>query len=385
MMDRIYHHTRGKLLPARLKEAREAKCLNMTELAGRISVTPAAISQYEAGLKQPEWKTMGEICSVLEQPISYFVSERPSGSEDSCVVYFRSFKSKTKAVHRMLNQWRKWAGELVSYIENFVNLPQIQLPLFQGGSQYSNDEIEGFAMECRRFWGLGDGPIANLVSLLESKGIIVVRQSFGVQNVDAFSCWQSGKPLIFLGDDKGSAVRSRFDAAHELGHLLLHKDLTQEDLEEPDTLERIEGEANRFASAFLLPAKTFCSEIFSTNLTQFVSLKRRWKVSLAAMIYRCKDLGVFDEYQYVNLRKQLSFQKMLKKEPLDDELPFEETSLLTKSIELIVENKIKRPFDFPSDLLISSKVVATLGGIKEIFFMEERNKNVVLSLNLKRP
>src|SRR5689334_686467 len=142
-----------------------------------------------------------------------------------------------------------------------------------------------------------------------------------MDDVDAFSTWQDGRPFIFLADDKKCAVRSRFDAAHELGHMILHRHLTQDEIEDPDTLNRIEHEANRFAAAFLLPAKTFISEIYSSNLKQFLDLKKRWKVAIGAMIYRCKDLGVFDERLHVNLRKQMSFQGWVRHEPLDDEIP----------------------------------------------------------------
>src|SRR3546814_6566541 len=42
------------------------------------------------------------------------------------------------------------------------------------------------------------------------------------KNVDAFSCWRNGQPFVFLNTFK-SAERSRFDAAHELAHLVLHR------------------------------------------------------------------------------------------------------------------------------------------------------------------
>jgi len=112
-------------------------------------------------------------------------------------------------------------------------LPPLSIPELPNKPSYTNDEIEALAIACRRAWGLSDGPIANVVALLESKGFIVVRSEFGVMDTDAFSCIQDGRPYIFLSDDKGCAVRSRFDVSHELGHIILHSHMTQDQIEDP--------------------------------------------------------------------------------------------------------------------------------------------------------
>jgi Zn-dependent peptidase ImmA (M78 family)/transcriptional regulator with XRE-family HTH domain len=373
-----------RLIPARLKEAREARGLSMTELAGLIGVTPQAISQYESEDKQPEWATLMRISAHLEQPISYFTAGRPDGGEAAATAFFRSFKSRTKATHKMLRRWSVWAAQMVHYISESVNLPPVVVPEPPPALTPSDEDIERLATACRRLWGLTDGPIANLVALLESNGFIIVRSEFGVSDTDAFSCWQDGRPFIFLASDKGCAVRSRFDAAHELGHMILHRHVSQEELENSDILNRIEHEANRFAAAFLLPAKTFVSEVFSSSLKQFVELKKRWKVAIAAMIYRCKDLGLFDERQYLNLRKQISFHKYVKKEPLDDVLPVEQTQLIGQSVQLMINEHIKATTDFLIDLRLSARVLARIGGFSEELLTGQESETAIYQLALKR-
>jgi len=222
-----------------------------------------------------------------------------------------------------------------------------------------------------------------MVALLESKGFIVIRSEFGVDNADAFSCWQNGRPFIFLASDKDCAVRSRFDAAHELGHMILHRHLSQEELEDVEILARIEHEANRFAGAFLLPARTFVSEVFSSSLKQFIDLKRRWKVAIGAMIYRCKDLGIFDEQHYINLRKQMSFNKWLKKEPLDEALPVEEPKLLFQSIKLLIDSHIKVATDFLLELRLSARALARIIGCDETLFRLHDSGDATYTLALK--
>jgi Zn-dependent peptidase ImmA (M78 family)/DNA-binding XRE family transcriptional regulator len=373
-----------KLIPARLKEAREAKCFTMTELASLVDVTPSAISAFEADIKQPEWNTLMRISDKLEQPISFFTTGRPEGGEPTATAFFRSFKSRRKIYNKMLRRWSVWAAQFAKYVGTMVNLPPVEIPEVEYKLEHSEDEIEIIATNCRRLWGLADGPIANMVALLESRGFIVIRSEFRVSDIDAFSCWQDNRPYIFLATDKNCAVRSRFDAAHELGHMILHRHLSQDQVEDGDILNQIEREANRFAAAFLLPAKTFVSEIYSSNLRQFISLKSRWKVAMAAMIYRCKDLGVFDERQYINLRKQMSFEGIIKHEPLDDTIAIEQPQIISQCVKLIAASSIKQATDFVLDLHLSAKSLAALAGCPESVFTDEKTNPDIYPLALKQ-
>ena len=177
-----------------------------------------------------------------------------------------------------------------------------------------------------------------------------------------------GGPFVFLSSDKTAAVRSRFDAAQELGHIILHRWVSQDDLENPLVLKRVEAEANRFAGAFLLPYNSFPNEVYTPRLDAFVDLKRRWKVAIQAMVYRCKDLGVFDEAQVTNLYKQISFRKWRKREPLDDVIEFERPSLLKRAVELVVSAGKKMVDEIVSDLRIAGPLVAAFCGLSIDYF-----------------
>ena len=370
------------LMPSRLREAREACGFNMTELAEKIGVTPQAVSQYESKIKQPDSSTMMRICSVLHQPISYFTTERPPGGDEECTVFFRSFRSKTKTTNKRLDVWRRWAGQYIAFLSQKINFPKTDLPEIPLQDSYDDKQIERIATNTRRFWGLGDGPISNVVALLESKGIVVIRASFSIDDVDAFSCWQNGRPCMFLGSDKACAVRSRFDAAHELAHLLLHRHISRDQIEMSKTLDRVEQEANRFASAFLLPANTFPSEVFSASLSNFFELKLRWKASAAAMIQRCKQLGIFDDYQYVNLRKRLSSHGYLHKEPLDDKITIESPTLLQKATKLLIESGTCLGGEIISDVRLAADSIALIGGFDESLLIPRENQLIELGVSL---
>jgi Zn-dependent peptidase ImmA (M78 family) len=207
-------------------------------------------------------------------------------------------------------------------------------------AEFGEDGIDEIAEKVRTDWGLGLGPISNVLALLESNGIIACRYEMIGENVEAFSFWNGPRAFIFMASEKEAGVRTRFDLAHELGHLVMHRHIEQYEIEDKLKLKEIERQADRFAGAFLLPKHSFPNEVYSPRLDAFVNLKRRWKVSIQAMIYRCSDLGIFNEAQILNLRKQVSFRKWRTKEPLDDPalIPLETPKLLAKAFSLVAQS-----------------------------------------------
>jgi Zn-dependent peptidase ImmA (M78 family)/transcriptional regulator with XRE-family HTH domain len=339
--------------------------LSMTDLGEKVGVSRQAISLYEDGKRGPEPEILLRIVDVLGQPLSYFTTERPEGFGARGTRFFRAFKSKTSRTNRKCEILSDWFSQTASYFSNYVNLPSVSLPdvpppAKEGG--YSEPEIEAAATLCRRHWGLGDGPIGDVVALLESKGIIICRTEFNTSTVDAFSFWEGARPFIFLGADRESACRSRYDASHELGHLILHRHIDTKELK--SDLDRRENEANRFAAAFLLPEKTYPLEVFSSRLAAFIHLKRRWKVSAAAQIYRCSQLEILDEQQILNLRKQLSAKGWRKRELLDDQIPPEIPTVMQKSLRLILGNYVKTTADLLADIRLAPSVVEAFTGVR---------------------
>jgi Zn-dependent peptidase ImmA (M78 family)/transcriptional regulator with XRE-family HTH domain len=350
-----------RLIPERLTKARKAKRLSQQGLADILSLTRQAISAFELGVRHPDGATLFGIARALEQPLSYFGNDIPEGFGTLSTCFFRAFGSDTKQRNEQCKVLGEWASLTAGFFALNVNFPPLVLPDFSPTSStnfYSDDEIENAANKVRREWGLGDGPIGNLIALLESKGIFIVRIPIPDDDqVNAFSFWSGKVPFIILGAEKTSAVRVRFDIAHELGHLVLHHGFDDAELENKQTLKKIEAEANRFAGAFLLPPNTYRNEILTTRLDAFVELKRRWKAAISAQIYRCSDLDIFPEQQILNLYKQISARRWKKKEPLDDEIPLENPSLLKKTIELLINNNIFQPDEIVQSINLSEKCI----------------------------
>jgi Zn-dependent peptidase ImmA (M78 family) len=147
--------------------------------------------------------------------------------------------------------------------------------------------------------GVGELSISNLIHLLEANGVRVFSLAENCVEVDAFSFWMDNKPFVLLNTMK-TPERSRFDAAHELGHLVLHKHSTNNG-------RQAEQDADRFASAFLMPERSVLASVpRMPSLDLLISLKKNWKVSLAALVRRTFDVGLSTEWHYRQLSIELA-------------------------------------------------------------------------------
>ena len=132
-----------------------------------------------------------------------------------------------------------------------------------------------------------------------------------------------------------------FDAAHELGHLVLHRNIDRKSLSRSSDFKLLEGQAHQFASAFLLPAMAYSRELWSVSLDAFRSLKPRWGASIALQIVRARQLGMVNGNQEKRLWINLSRRGWRKREPLDDSMPSEKPSLVAEGMRMLVNNKVR--------------------------------------------
>lgn len=347
------------LIPSKLRDARKVARLSQGDLSDRIGVSRQAVSAYERGDKSPEPATFQKIADVLDQPVSFFTNTDGPGFGNPSTRFYRKFGSETLRRNEACAVLGDWLVQTAKYFDGFVNYPPTSLPDCapkDASGRYSFDEINDIALNLRKHWGLGPGPISNVLALLESKGIVVCRYEMEGESVEAFSFWNGPRPFVFMATEKEAGARRRYDLAHELGHLVLHRWIEQSELEDKPTLKAVEGEADKFAGAFLLPSTSFPNEVYTTRLDAFVPLKERWKVSIQAMVYRCRDLDIIDADQALNLYKQISFRRWRKKEPLDDprKIPIEQPRLLRRAVELLLESGKKHPEDILNELRLNA-------------------------------
>ncbi len=327
----------------------------MMDLAELASVSKQAISQYELGKNEPSKLVLNTIANILKYPISFFYKPLPANTNASSTVFFRSGRTAKVKTLNAAREKIELFREITNYLESYVNFPTLDFPKINytdcGIDPITNNEIEKCAWKLREHWGLGNGPIDNLMNVVQKNGIMVSKMELRLNKLDAFSVWFDNKPFIFLSSDKNTNARIRFDIAHELGHLLMHSDCySEEDFANRITREKLEDEANRFAGAFLLPKETFSNDVFSTSIDHFVHLKTKWKTSIASMIYRCDTLEILSSNQIKYLKDQMTAKGYWRKEPLDTEIPVEKPFAHKQAILLLLDNHIVTPNQLVEDI-----------------------------------
>jgi Zn-dependent peptidase ImmA (M78 family)/DNA-binding XRE family transcriptional regulator len=309
----------------RLAVAREFKAWSKEELARRANLTGAAIGQFERGTATPNSETLDRLAAALDVPVRFFAVSADRGSEVGA--YFRSLRSTTLTQRRQARAFVQYVHQFMLALEQLVELPESQLPRFETTLDEHPDRIETFAARVRRHWQLDPhSPLPNVVRLLESRGIVVVRNYTADNKIDAFSVPFTDRAVIVLSAIKGKHDRSRFDASHELAHLVMHHP-------DEEATKHVEAQAHRFAAAFLLPADAIHDELPTrTDWRRLLALKEEWGVSVAALLMRARDLGRMSRDQYVNAMKALSARGWRTDEP--GTLPPEEPTLLRRAIEV---------------------------------------------------
>ena len=332
----------------RLIQARLFRGYTQKELADMIGIKPQTISSLELGKNtEPTYKVLQAFASVLEFDERFFVLPTPILNNTNY-----AFRSKKTTINKKKEQVQAIADILseikINIVDKYINLPKLNLieikhQIANTIENINKDAIERIANDIRKHWGVGNAPISNVVKLLEYNGIFNFRIfSQDINNkIDALSWLSNGNPLILLTSNK-SGVRSRFDVAHELGHILLHNNcITQE---KHDILE---AEANYFASCFLFPKEAVFNEaINSVSLDCYINLKKRWKMSIQAIIFRLHSLNIITDNQKLYLNMQISKNGYRTQEPLDNEIKHEETFLLQEVCRELELNNIVNIDDY---------------------------------------
>lgn len=323
-LERIIAATRD-FTPQRLTLAREMAGLDIKQLAERIDATPSAVSQFEKGRTRPKAETLIRLALALRVPPTFFAAE-PLAVIELAACHFRSRRSASVRERKRVLAYGTVLKRLADYLQELVNFPPEQLTELRSLVEDAHDP-EALAVALRDEWSLGQGPISDMVALLEAKGVLPVEIPGHTQRLDAFSAWVGGKPLIFLTIEKGSGTRRRWDCAHELGHLLLHRGC------EPGGA-LTEDAADAFASAFLLPKVPFLAECpRRLDWSRLRALKRRWGVSLAAIVRRAFDLEIYTEATYRRAYTILNQLGWRTQEP--DEPRLERPALLQRALGLL--------------------------------------------------
>lgn len=314
----------------RLTLARKLVGLKKTQVAELVGMTPASVSAWESNSAKPGSSTVARLSLVLGVEPQFFL---PSSKESTATIpHFRSLRSTTQTAQDQAAAYGRLVGNIGTLIEKSVEFPARNLPNFPvDANQPSADGPERAARHARESFGLPIGPVAHMVRLVERAGVLVVFSAPSTASIDAFSMEVDGRAIIVLNPEKDDYYRQRFDVAHELGHLVMHADA------EPGG-KISEDQAHRFAAEFLTPGDQIEALLPRTTTDRgwekLAQLKEHWGVSMQALLFRSRALGVMSDVSYRNAMIRVSANGWRRAEP-GQVVAVEMTSLIPRAIEVL--------------------------------------------------
>lgn len=352
----VYESVRQSFDGDQLRVARELRRMTQTELArGTASqadgrgVTPAAISQFELAAAVPSAETIMSLVTVLELD-PQFLTVNAADAESHLPAFFRSLRTTPAKDRKRARNIAQLVHRLAVVVAGHVDLATRDVPKILCDPFSEPDDrrlqAEQAANEVRRLWHIDAGPISNVVETVERHGVVCTRLRFRDERVDAFSVDFSDYPVAVLVADKAKWDRSRFDTAHELGHLVMHAEVAG--------VPEAEKQASEFAAAFLMPASDICSELPArADWRRLLELKRTWGASIAALLYRARTLGAMSEKTYVGSTKVMAARGWKRHEPLNRsaESPQLLRDMITRASRIgVAPDQLRQEAAIPTDL-----------------------------------
>lgn len=305
----------------RLKSARLLRGLTVTALANETGISKQSISLYENNENKPDYERGYRLAAALQVPYEFFLQKDVCPTQ-TAATYFRSLASTSKLSRISQSIKLEYIAKIYEALLNYIDFPVLNLPSveFIGAENDFNEaenhrallELEEIAAKVRTLWRLGDGPIEDLQYAMEANGIVVTGFDASENKIDAFSqrvITNTGEVcIVALNQGEKPEGRIRFDMAHEIAHILIHPWSEDLDCISKEEFKQREAQANIFAGAFLLPRENFSKDAMAhpTDLKYYQWLKRKWKVSIQAMIYRSHQLQIISANQYQYLMRQIS-------------------------------------------------------------------------------
>lgn len=280
--------------------AREARRKNQTQLAKELGIKQARLSKIEAGIAPIDDELLNKISSNLNFPKEFFFEQyTPVDTEYKLHRKQAALKqTELSYISSNSNIIDMEIGKLLNSLEIDTSIPEkLNLDYL--------DSPEDVAIGLREYLSLPKGGIYNITNLIESLGIIIVNFDYPDIKFDGVSFYNKKNIPIMIINKNLPPDRDRFTKAHELGHILMHK------FPSPDA----EKEANRFASEFLMPKKDILADLNNLSFYSLPNLKRKWKVSMASLIYRAKELSTINESREKSLWAQMSRAHYRQHEP----------------------------------------------------------------------
>jgi len=295
-----------KLNPKMLTVARESRGLTQIELAEKLNLSPSNISRMEQDFIEITPSNFNAIVGTLNYPEEFFYQEGETLPPALALRKRNIVAQKIMLpVEAQVNIYRLNVEKLLKTI----SYPEIDLPVLDIEKLGSPAEA---ARKLRKLWKIEKGVINNLTQVLEDNGLFLINFDFNTDRVDGMSILADSKFPVVFSNKRSLGDRQRFTLAYELGHLVMHLQTS------PSFTRDISHEANEFAAEFLMPEKDIKGDFKDgVTLNILADLKRKWKLSMQALLYRANDIGVITDNQKRYLINQFNSMNIRRREPAE--------------------------------------------------------------------
>lgn len=338
---------------SRLEVARKRKGYSRPQLADLLGVTSRTINGWESGAPIPEDRV-----EALVRELGFsreFLNLPDPASVSTDAVSFRSLSRKTATQRDAALAMCDLAVDLSAWIDPRFGRNDVSLP------DLSDESADFSADLLRRDWALGTAPIANLMHLLEAKGVRLFALPNNCREIDACSFWMDSIPYMLV-DTTRSAERIRFNLAHELGHLVLHR-------HGAPIGQAAEKEANAFASAFLMTEASLQQRLpRQMSVESVVRMKRHWGVSAMALAYRLNKVGRLRDWHYKTMVIEMRRRKYHESEP--EPMAHEQSYVLDLVLRTLLQRGISLRVVAGETRLPHSEVVGLMQGLATLAISE---------------
>lgn len=296
--------------------ARESRGMTQKELAQLLAVSSGWLSRVEGGLRGIKDEELLKLTEILGYPIDFFVQKEPRYGLGVTEVFHRKRRSVTDKtltkVYAQISIRTMHLSKLLRGLEfGDVSIRPIDLEEFQGNPG-------DVARLARASWHVPKGPIQNSIEMIECHGGIVIPFDFETGNIDAISNWTLDMPPLFFVNVHIPTDRLRFTLCHELGHVIMHQHSVDPNMER---------QAHEFAAEFLMPEREIRPYLTDLSLEKLATLKPYWRVSMAALLMRARDLGEITPRRSRDLWMQMGKAGYRKREPIEVDIPKESPAL----------------------------------------------------------
>ncbi len=362
-----------------LQRVRTLYGLSRKELGEKLGVSEQAVWQFENQVTNPKFEIVVELKRLFGVKAQFFLQELtvPVMFKEEQMIYRAADVTSRKQAFSE-TEYLNFVHEIITTLESFLSAPKsIILELREKclDIYYRENGIEEIASLAKEYIGVTEDN-ANLLLQMEKSGIHIVEKQVD-SKTDAYSAWSANQiPIIVLGVKK-SAVRRNFDLAHELGHLLMHNNMDMLALEKED-YNRIENEANLFASYFLLPEKSIVKDLQKleriSNPDTYIELKAKYNVSIQGLEMRAYRLGFLTPQQNSYFYRQIMKKGYKLVEPLDSEIPLKRPGKIRNIFELILSNQVISLAEMEALFKVEALFLERLFTIEPAFFEKYQAK-----------